>query len=118
MLSPICGANRLFAVSLNKPNYGFTMLEKLKQKWKVNGRELFLILCVFAITGTTAAWLTRQITSWLELESSSAWYWILKIAVLLVGYPLILIIVGALFGQFRFFSQFVLKMFGIRKKRN
>ncbi|MEO5999401.1 MAG: DUF6787 family protein [Chitinophagaceae bacterium] len=87
------------------------MFERLQQKWKVNGTQLFLILCVFAITGTATAFITRQITSWMALSSSSVWYWVVKIAVLIVGYQLLLLTVAIPFGQFRFFWNFEKKMF-------
>ena len=87
------------------------MFERLRQKWKVSGTQLFLILCVFAITGTATAFITRQITSWMDLNSSSAWYWIVKIAVLIIGYQLLLLIVSIPFGQFRFFWNFEKKIF-------
>lgn len=86
------------------------MFQQLKQKWKVNGTQLLLILCVFAITGTTTAWLTRQITYWLNLPSNSAWYWILKILMLVFGYQFIILLVSIPFGQFNFFWKFEKKL--------
>lgn len=86
------------------------MFEKLKEKWKVGTTDLILILIVFAITGTTTAYLTRQITIWLELERESLYYWLIKIAILLVGYQLLILLVALPFGQFAFFWNFLKKM--------
>jgi phosphoribosylglycinamide formyltransferase-1 len=86
------------------------MFQQLKQKWKVNGTQLFLIVCVFAITGTTTAWLTRQITHWLDLPMSSPWYWILKIIMLLFGYQVIILLVSIPFRQFNFFWKYEKKI--------
>jgi formyltetrahydrofolate-dependent phosphoribosylglycinamide formyltransferase len=86
------------------------MFQRLKQKWKVNGTQLLLILCVFAITGTTTAWLTRQITYWLNLQSTDVWYWILKILMLVIGYQVIILLVSIPFGQFNFFWKFEKKI--------
>jgi hypothetical protein len=86
------------------------MFERLQQKWKVNGIQLFLILCVFALTGTATAFITRQITVWLQLPASSAWYWIVKLAVLVFGYQLLILIVALPFGQFRFFWNYEKKI--------
>lgn len=86
------------------------MFEKLKERWKVGNTDLVLILIVFAITGTTTAFLTRQITVWLNLEQGSFYYWLLKIAVLLIGYQLLILIVALPFGQFPFFWNFLKKM--------
>lgn len=98
------------------------MFERLKEKWKVTPTQLFLIFCVFAITGTTTAYFTRQVTSWMELDDSSPWYWILKIAVLIVGYQLLILVISFPFGQFRFFWNYQKKIFRwfgklIRRKR-
>lgn len=86
------------------------MFDRLKKKWKVNNTQLFLILCVFAVTGTTTAYVTRQITGWMNLAPSSAWYWILKIAVLVFGYQLLILLVSIPFGQFRFFWNYEKKI--------
>lgn len=88
------------------------MFQRLKQRWKVNGLQLFLILCVFAITGTTTAYLTRQVTYWLNLDSSSAWYWILKIGMLLFGYQVLILLFSIPFGQFSFFWNYEKKILG------
>ena len=86
------------------------MFQRLKQKWKVNGTQLFLILCVFAITGTTTAWLTRQITYWLHLQSSDVWYWILKLIMLVFGYQVLILLFAIPFGQFNFFWNYEKKI--------
>jgi formyltetrahydrofolate-dependent phosphoribosylglycinamide formyltransferase len=92
------------------------MFERLQKKWKVGGTQLFLIICVFAITGTTTAFLTKQITTWLHLSSSSPWYWLLKIIVLIFGYQVLILIVSIPFGQFPFFWTYekkILRRFGL-----
>jgi formyltetrahydrofolate-dependent phosphoribosylglycinamide formyltransferase len=86
------------------------MFQRLKRKWKVNGTQLFLIVCVFAITGTTTAWLTRQITTWLNLTASSPWYWILKIMMLVFGYQVLILFFAIPFGQFNFFWNYEKKI--------
>ena len=83
------------------------MLSKLRKKWQVGKFQLLLIFVVFAITGTTTALLTRQITRWLDLEPNSFAYWLLKIGVLLIGYWFILLIVAIPFGQFPFFWGYI-----------
>ena len=86
------------------------MFNRLKQKWKVDGTHLFLILCVFAITGTATAFITKQITTWLGLDSSSVWFWVMKLLVLVFGYQVIILIVAIPFGQFKFFWNYEKKM--------
>ena len=94
------------------------MLDKLKKRWKVSGIQLFLILCVFAITGSLTAYLSRQITSWLDIEKYSFLFWALKLIVLLFGYQVIILLVSIPFGQFSFFWNYekkILKRMGILK---
>jgi formyltetrahydrofolate-dependent phosphoribosylglycinamide formyltransferase len=94
------------------------MFQRLQKKWKVGGTQLFLILCVFAITGTTTAYLTRQVTLWLDLNYTSAWYWALKIGMLVFGYQVLILLFAIPFGQFRFFWNYekkILRWMGIMK---
>jgi len=91
------------------------MFQKLQNKWKVGGWQLFLIFCVFAITGTLTAYISRQITGWLEIDRTSPWFWVLKILVLIFGYQIIILIISFLFGQFSFFWNYekkILRRFG------
>ncbi len=82
------------------------MLEGLKRRWRVGGTQLLLILCVFAITGTITAVLTRQITTWLNIDASSPLYWLLKAFVLVFAYQAFILLVSIPFGQFRFFLNY------------
>ncbi|HUR11960.1 MAG TPA: DUF6787 family protein [Flavitalea sp.] len=88
----------------------------LERKWNVSGKQLVLILIVFAITGTTTAYLTRMITRWFQLDISSIWYWVAKVAVLVFGYQILILLIAIPFGQFRFFWNYekkILRWFGI-----
>jgi hypothetical protein len=88
------------------------MLKRLQQKWKVNGWQLFLILCVFAVTGTTTAWISKAITGWIGLTPQSPLVWriLLRAGVLIFGYQVIILIVAFIFGQFPFFWNYEKKI--------
>ncbi len=93
------------------------MFEKLKNKWKVDGKQFFLIMCVFAITGTTTAFISKAITGWVGLTSESPLLWraCLRASVLIFGYQIIILMVSIPFGQFRFFWAYekkILRFFG------
>jgi hypothetical protein len=94
------------------------MFNRLQKKWKVNGWQLFCILCVFAVTGTTTAYLSKIITSWLGMNEDSLWIWklLVRLAVLIFGYQFIILIVAFLFGQFRFFWNYEKKILSWLKK--
>lgn len=95
------------------------MFRKLQQKWGINGWRFFRVMCTFAFTGITAAWLTAKITGWLEIEKWTIEYWALKLFILFVGYQILLLSFGAIFGEFQFFWKYekkVLRALGILKK--
>ena len=98
------------------------MLQSLMKRWKVNKKDLFFILCVFAITGFTTAFLTKAITEWMGFTSSTHWLLklLLRLFVLIFGYQFILLIVAFLLGQFPFFWRYekrILRRLGLMKKK-
>jgi len=98
-----------------------SMFNKLQQKWNVGPRQLFLILCTFAVTGTTTAWISRSITAWVGFDETTLWVWklLLRLSILIFGYQVIILIVSFFFGQFRFFwnyEQKILKRIGVLPK--
>jgi energy-coupling factor transporter transmembrane protein EcfT len=96
------------------------MFEKLKAKWKVNGTQLFLILCTFAVTGTLTAWISRSITSWIGFTDQTHWGWklLVRLIILIFGYQVIILIVSVFFGQFRFFWNYEKKILRWLSGRN
>ncbi|MFT3704204.1 MAG: phosphoribosylglycinamide formyltransferase [Agriterribacter sp.] len=88
------------------------MFNRLQQKWKVTGGQLFIILLVFAITGTTTAYITKVITSWVGFTSETSWIWkmLLRLVMLIFGYQVILLTVAFIFGQFSFFWKYEKKL--------
>jgi len=98
-----------------------SMFNKLQQKWNVGPLQLFLILCTFAVTGTSTAWISRSITTWVGFDENTLWVWklALRLVILIFGYQVIILIVSFFFGQFRFFWNYekkILKKIGILPK--
>ena len=89
-------------------------MKKLKARWGIHSNTQFtLILVVFAITGTTAARCAAPIAAWLGVNDSTTtpWlYWPLQLVLILPLYQVLLLLVGSLFGQFRFFWAFEKRM--------
>ena len=89
-------------------------MNKLKKRWNISSNwQLTIILIVFAITGSTAAYLSKPFTSLLGIqkESMSLWlFWPIRLIVIFPIYQVILVVLGALFGQFKFFWDFEKKM--------
>lgn len=78
-----------------------------------------MILCTFAVTGTLTAYISKMITQWLQIERGAAAGWGIRILVILFGYQVIILIVGFLFGQFKFFWRYekkILHRMGLMKK--
>lgn len=88
------------------------MFNKLQQKWNVSSVQLFFILCTFAVTGTTTAYVSRAATSWVGFDESTFWAWklALRLSILIFGYQIIILIVSFFFGQFRFFWNYEKKI--------
>lgn len=89
-------------------------MNKLKQRWNVDSNfQLFIIILVFAITGSTSALIAKPILSFIGItkESVSLWlYYPLYIIIILPIYKVLLFLIGTLFGQRTFFWNFIKKM--------
>ncbi|WP_445457542.1 DUF6787 family protein [Flavobacterium sp. HNIBRBA15423] len=89
-------------------------MNKLKQRWNITSNwQLVIIFIVFAITGSTAAYLSKPVINYLGItkDSMSLWfYWPLRLILLFPIYQILLVFIGALFGQFSFFWEFEKKM--------
>jgi len=95
-------------------NITLRLFKKLANKWQVNYRwELIAIFLVFAVTGSTSAKISGPIIELLnlkELISNSFLFWTLRILIIFPIYQILLVIVGWIFGQFKFFWAFEKKM--------
>lgn len=88
-------------------------MKKLKERWGIKTNfQLVIIIIVFAITGSASAWLSRPFCLWLGLNDDNLGGWFTPIRLLLLFpiYQVLLVILGFLFGQFKFFWTFEKKM--------
>jgi hypothetical protein len=85
-----------------------------KERWNIKSNwQLFVIIFVFAVTGTSAARLSAPILELLGLHRNitSGWiYWPLYIILIFPVYQVLLICFGFIFAQFSFFWAFEKKM--------
>lgn len=88
--------------------------KKLEHKWKVSHKwEMIAIFIVFAITGSLSGKLAGPLVEWIGLGENNthgAIYWTARILLIFPIYQCILVFVGWLFGQFKFFWEFEKKM--------
>jgi formyltetrahydrofolate-dependent phosphoribosylglycinamide formyltransferase len=96
----------------------YIMFQRLQQKWKVNGLQLLLILCTFAIGGSLTGYIGKKLMNLLSIDQKVLWVVVYIIVVTLL-WPLAVLLVSIPFGQFRFFSGYLKKMgrrMGVRSR--
>lgn len=85
------------------------MFERLQKKWKVDGLQVVLILCTFAIGGSLTGYVGRKLMNFFAIEQN--WIWIVVyILVVTILWPVAVLLVSIFFGQFRFFMSYLGKM--------
>lgn len=85
-----------------------------KTRWNITSNwQVFVIIIVFAITGSTAAMVSKPILHWLGITKEThhiIWYLLLYILIIFPVYQVLLVAIGFLLGQFKFFWTFEKKM--------
>lgn len=85
------------------------MFDKLREKWKVGGLQLTLILCSFAFGGSLTGFAGRRLMPFLQVKQD--WLWILiYIVIITLIWPLAVLLVSIPFGQYRFFRHYLKRM--------
>ena len=86
------------------------MFEKLKAKWGISSNlQIAKIFTVFAITGSTSAIISSPFKEFLGISSENLdWYLFFPLEVIIITlvYQPILLIVAAIFFEFKFFWKF------------
>lgn len=85
------------------------MFNNLKQKWQVNNLQLFLIICTFAIGGSLCGFAGRKLLQLLQIERGFLYY-VLYILLITILWPIAVILVSIVFGQFAFFKNYIKKI--------
>ena len=100
------------------------MKNKLIQVFKVKDfNQLIIIFIVFGITGSLSVVLGKYVLIKVfgERFLNNDYYWLLRLILIFPIYQVLLIIVGALFGQFRYFweieKKILIKMKLIKSSR-
>lgn len=101
------------------------MKSKLIKIFKVKDfNQLIIIFIVFGITGSLSVVLGKYVLINIFGESflNNDYYWLLRLILIFPIYQVLLIIVGALFGQFRYFweieKKILIKMKVIKSSRS
>ena len=97
------------------------MIEKIQKIFKVESlSRLIVIFTVFAITGSLSVVLGKYVILFFfsqNLEKNFA-YWSIRILIIFPLYQILLIIIGTIFGEFKYFWEMekkILRRFGLLK---
>jgi len=89
-------------------------MKKLKERWGITSNvQIVIILLVFSLTGSLSLKLSGVVLEFLGISKSdlSAWgYWPLSILTTFVLYQCLLVTIGTLLGQHKFFWAMEKKM--------
>jgi hypothetical protein len=89
-------------------------MKKLKEKWGITSNfQIIIILLVFSITGSIAVMVAKPVLNLVgfDKEAVSPWiFWPIRIFIIFPIYQVLIVIIGALFGQLKFFWDFEKKM--------
>lgn len=89
-------------------------MANFKQRWNIkSNRQLLLIIVVFAVTGSSAAYVIKPLLALVGVVKSGAtsWhYYLLYVLFIFPVYQILLVSFGFFFGQFRFFWSFEKKL--------
>lgn len=95
------------------------MLNKLKDRWKVNSVNLFLVILTFALGGSLCGYLGRKMLAAIEMDKGALWV-ITYIVLITLLWPICVLAISIPFGQFAFFKKYLSKiwarMTGKKKK--
>ena len=101
--------------------------KRLKEKWGITSNlQLVVIFIVFGITGSLSVRLGKPILDFFQLDPQQfetlfmgiLLYWVLRVLVIFPIYQILLLLVGTLFFQFKFFWEFekkILKRMGFKR---
>ena len=90
------------------------MIKTIKDKWGISSNiQLLTIFLVFGVTGSLSAYISQPLLNFIGIDrmTISSWlYWPIRILIIFPIYQILIVAIGALFGQFRFFWEFEKKM--------
>ena len=91
-------------------------MNKIRNLFKVETNfQLLKVNIVFAVTGTMSVYFAGIIINFLGLDPyiiGDFFYWVLRIILLIPVYQVLLIVIGSIFGEFKYFWRIEKKMLG------
>lgn len=87
------------------------MFQKLKEKWKVNSLNLFLIIATFALGGSACAAIGRIILNTADIEKRSLSGGALYVLLITLLWPICVLVISFPLGQSTFFKNYLNRVF-------
>lgn len=89
-------------------------MSSFKERWNIKSNwQVFVIIVVFAVTGSTSAYLSKPVLELFGIVKGNVSHWIyypLYLILIFPIYQILLVSFGFIFGQFTFFWAFEKKM--------
>lgn len=85
------------------------MFKKLKRRWRVNGTNLVLILCTFALGGSLCGVAAKKLLAFTALDKGFLWVTLYILLITLI-WPFCVLLISIPFGQFSFFIKYLTKI--------
>lgn len=85
------------------------MIGRLKEKWKVSGIRLILILVTFATGGSLTGLIGKKLMNYTAIENPFIYFPVYIILITFI-WPIMVIVVSIPLGQFNFFKAYLGKM--------
>ena len=89
-------------------------MKRLKEKWGISSNfQIIIIILVFASTGSLTLWISKPVLDFLSINNEvvPSWmFWTIRCLIIFPIYQILILVIGTLFGQFRFFWAFEKKM--------
>ena len=94
----------------------YQVMNKIRNLFKVETNfQLLKVNIVFAATGTASIYIAGIVINLLGLNLyilGDFFYWVLRIMLLIPVYQVLLIVIGSIFGEFKYFWRIEKKMLG------
>ena len=92
--------------------------QNLKVRWGIaTDARMAKLWVVFALAGSGSGWLGRQGLVWLGLTDLPLWQTVLlRLGGVFVIYPVVLLLLGALAGEAKWYAAFLRKLFRMNVK--
>jgi hypothetical protein len=82
------------------------MFKRLKEKWKVNGWNLLLIISTFALGGSLCGYVGRMILTTTGIDKGLI-YFLLYIILISILWPFSVLLISIPLGQYSFFKNYI-----------